>query len=325
MNQYEYWTGKDVDYQSLWQAYEDGLGYIKKFCTMRVHLLQIELTQYPSSLALFNHEVVYKTLKGYFHDFKQYCLPEKDYDSAGPLFLYSVDRGSGIWNFLGELRLILPFALSLAMEKILGQELNNIERKLQLIQNYFPGEVNPVDVQNFMQAKTPKKLEQAVNKLFAERIQRVAVSQLPFEGNFLTTERSLIDIKQIVVKGDLVMGDNVGRDNINADRGAVATGGSAKITNSDFRQIWSELSGNLDLEVLASELFKLRNEMRVKAIEPEHDIAIGHIAEAETAAKAGDGPAVLQQLKEAGKWALEFAIQVGATLTAEIIKKITNM
>jgi hypothetical protein len=325
VDQYEYWIGKDVDYRSVWQAYEDGLGYIEKFRTMRVHLLQIELTQFPSHLALFNHEVVYKTIKGYFHDFKLYCLSNKDYSYAGPLFLYSVDRGSGIWNFLGEAHLILAFALSLATGKVLGQELDNVEKKLQLLQKYFPSEVDPAVVQNFMHARTPRALEQAVNKLVAQGIQRVAVSQRPFRGDFHDTASSLVDIKQTIVKGDLIMGDNVGRDNIYADRGAIAAGGNAKITNSEFRQVWSELAGNPDLETLARELAELRNKMRVQAVEPEHDIAVGHIAAAETAAKAGDGPTMLQHLKEAGKWALEFATKVGATLTTEIIQKSLGM
>jgi hypothetical protein len=99
----EYWIGQGVDYKAVWVSYEEGLGYIDKFRKMRVHALRIELAQFPSDLPLFNHEAVYKTIKGYFHDLKQQCLSPGESDVAGPLFLYSVERASGIWTFLGEL------------------------------------------------------------------------------------------------------------------------------------------------------------------------------------------------------------------------------
>src|SRR5512138_2774604 len=113
MDVYEYWIGQRIDYRAVWQAYEEGIdGYIDKFRSMRVYLLRVELTQFSSDLALFNHEAVYKTIKGYFHDLKRYGLSEEEYISTGPLFLYSVDRGSGIWNLLGELQPLIALAVT---------------------------------------------------------------------------------------------------------------------------------------------------------------------------------------------------------------------
>src|SRR5260370_32923011 len=231
MTEHEYWIGKNIDYRSVWQAYEDGVKYIGKFRSMRVHLLRIELTQFPADQALFNHEAVYKTIKGYFHDFKQHCLSDDEYISAGPLFLYSVDRGSGIWNFLGQPRQLLAFGATLADGKILGQELENVEKKLEILQKDFAGLVDPKDFKKFMRAKSPKDLILAVEKLVAQGIRRVDVSQEPFQGSMANTAKSLINLTKLlqypnepklVVEGDVNLGDKIAGDKIHANRGGVS-------------------------------------------------------------------------------------------------------
>src|SRR2546423_3071212 len=128
MSMYEYWIGEGVDYKKVWRDYEDGLAYIDKFKSMRAHLIRIELNQFPANLPLFNHEAVYKTIKGYFHDLKQLCLSHEEYMYASPLYLYDVRRGSGIWDFLGELRQLLLLGTTLADEKVIGQQLDNIDK-----------------------------------------------------------------------------------------------------------------------------------------------------------------------------------------------------
>jgi hypothetical protein len=81
----------------LWGAYEAGYGgYVGKFKSRKVHLFIIEFRFPPNSLPLVDHEVVLKTLKGVFHDLKRINLSEAEYLRALPLFLYSVERGSGI-------------------------------------------------------------------------------------------------------------------------------------------------------------------------------------------------------------------------------------
>ena len=96
---YEYWIGENIDYDKIWDAYDQGQAYIQKFQSMRVHLFRLKLREHPRNLPLFNFEAVYKTIKGYFHDLKKLCLNSKDYAMAGPLFVYSVNRDSGIWDF----------------------------------------------------------------------------------------------------------------------------------------------------------------------------------------------------------------------------------
>lgn len=213
MSVQEYWIGKGVNYNDEWRSYTDGLSYIEKFRTMRVHLLRIELREFPTHLPLFNHEVVYKTIKGYFHDLKQYCLSPFEYDAAGPLFLYSVDRASGIWNFLGELPQILLLGTTLAEEKVMGQQLENLNLKLSILRQHFGEEaVNCDAFQAFMLANTPLQLQSAVERLFREGIDKVQISTQPFNGNMRETEKSLIVIKELFMgnQGDVYNAEQVG-------------------------------------------------------------------------------------------------------------------
>lgn len=77
---------------------------------------------------------------------------------AGPLFIYEIDRGSGIWSFLGELRQLLLLGTTLADERVLGQELNNIDKKLEIIGRYFGNALHPEDFQQFMKARASRDL-----------------------------------------------------------------------------------------------------------------------------------------------------------------------
>src|SRR5437868_10692181 len=130
---FEYWIGEGVDYDGVWAAYESGSGYVQKFHSMRVHLLRITLREPPRELPLFNFEAVYKTLKGYFHDVKKAYLTGDEYEGAGPVFVYRVDRSSGIWDFLGELRQLLMFGTSLADEKLMGERIAGIDKRMEFL------------------------------------------------------------------------------------------------------------------------------------------------------------------------------------------------
>ena len=52
-------------------------------------------------------------------------------------------------------------------------------------------------------------------------------------------------------------------------------------------------------------MLPLRRHLRQEAVEPEHDVAIGAVANAEVAAKEGNGPKALEWLGKAGKWTLD--------------------
>jgi hypothetical protein len=64
----------------------------------------------------------------------------------------------------------------------------------------------------------------------------------------------------------------------------------------------------------------LRGYPRQEAVEPEHDIAIGAVANAEVAAKEGDGPKTLEWLGKAGKWALDNATKIGVGVATSALK-----
>lgn len=202
MPMYEYWIGRDIDYDQLWNDYEAGQGYIQKFHSMRVHLIRITLVQPQPQVPLFNHEAVFKTIKGYFHDLKQLCLAHDEYLSAGPLFLYSVERASGIWSFLGELRQLLLLGTTLADEKVIGEKLANMDKRLEFLRKHFGGAVSSEDFQMFMRAKTPRQLEKAAQHLIEQGVKRVEISREPFIGNIKETEATLVDVKKLLAEAD---------------------------------------------------------------------------------------------------------------------------
>ena len=88
--------------------------------------------------------------------------------------------------------------------------------------------------------------------------------------------------------------------------GAVGPGSQAR--DMTFTQTWNQLASDADVSALANELARLRDHLRGQGTEPEHDIALATLAEAEIEAKRGDGPAALERLsrfsraRDAGKW-----------------------
>jgi len=199
----EYWIGRNVDYDGVWTAYDDGSGYIDKFWSMRAYALRITLTQPNQRAPIFNFEAVYKTFKGYFHDLKHACLSPDEYNRAGPLFIYSVDRGSGIWTFLGELRQLLLFGTTLADEQLMGQRISNLEKKLDILGRYFGNQALDHDAfAAFAEAKTPSDLDRALKKLFEQGLEKVEISKLPFTGDIRQIESSFIELKKIIKDAD---------------------------------------------------------------------------------------------------------------------------
>lgn len=76
MSFYEYWIGKSIDLEGLWDDFENGQCYIEKYKTMRVHLLRLTFNHYTPDLPLFNHEAISKTVKDTFHDLKRVVYQE---------------------------------------------------------------------------------------------------------------------------------------------------------------------------------------------------------------------------------------------------------
>jgi len=112
----EYWTGKDIDFKKLWDAYNSGKnGYIRKFHTMKMATVRLEFSLPPKGDPLFNLEANLKTLKGLYWQFKNYCLSDPhERDEAGPLFVYSIERGSSHWLLMIEAYLAPHFIEALS-------------------------------------------------------------------------------------------------------------------------------------------------------------------------------------------------------------------
>ena len=99
---------------------------------------------------------------------------------------------------------------------------------------------------------------------------------------------------------------------------AGAMGDQARSDNNTFVQAGPAV----DVAKLAIELGRVRTEMKKKA-DPDdavQDAEIGKIAQAESAAKAGDKSKALELLKGAGKWTLDVAKSVAASIVKDAIE-----
>ena len=198
---YEFWIGKDINLKKYWNAYNEGQGYQQKFTSMKCHVLEITFEKTLKELPLYNLEPIYKTTKAYYHDLKKDCLTEQEYDSAGPLFIYEINRGSGIWTWLGELYYVLLLGTTLTEEKIKGQRIDNMEKKLKILKEYFgDSNVRPELFQAFMQADTPDEMERAMQHLFQERIQSIKISRSPIITSIEDARKDMIDIGEVLKK-----------------------------------------------------------------------------------------------------------------------------
>jgi hypothetical protein len=104
-----------------------------------------------------------------------------------------------------------------------------------------------------------------------------------------------------------------------------AMGPGAHAERMTFSQIWNQVGSEIQLEALATELSQLRSRLKEEATEPEHDIAVGSVALAESAAKEGNGPKTLEHLAGATRWALDVASNIGARVAAAAIRSSLGM
>lgn len=108
----EYWIGKDIDITTLKNINESG-EYIFhekiKHNYDNLILLSIQFKQPHSELPLLNHELTYKAFKKLFHDCKSLVLTDREYDNSLPIFLYGINRGSSIYEWVAQASLIPAF------------------------------------------------------------------------------------------------------------------------------------------------------------------------------------------------------------------------
>jgi hypothetical protein len=134
------------------------------------------------------------------------------------------------------------------------------------------------------------------------------------DGTIINTQKGQIDMSEhwqnIANTGTAgaIAGGNITGSNI------VGTG------DQTVTQSWGQFAETADLKQLSTELQALRTELRSRAASnPDHDIAIAEVAQAEKAAAKGDQASLRDHLARAGKWCLDIAVEIGELVAAAAI------
>ena len=197
----QYWTGKGIDLDGLWRDFDGGSAYAEKVAAGPLHLLRLTFSQHPPHLPLFDHEVLFKTVKGTFHDVKAECLSPDAYDRAAPIFLHRVDRGSAEYEFLAQVGPMLLWIVALggaAMQyyrRAFAADEKSDEDRLNFLKTNFAN-AKLCDVQAYMKAWTTFGRRRVLQRLIAQGLSRVEVSQSPDESPGPST---MLDMKVVVV------------------------------------------------------------------------------------------------------------------------------
>ena len=69
-------------------------------------------------------------------------------------------------------------------------------KKLKILKEYFGNGVRPELYDSFMNARSPREIETAVNRLFQERIREIRVSKEPFTGNIEEAKETLVSLNE---------------------------------------------------------------------------------------------------------------------------------
>jgi hypothetical protein len=179
----QYWMGKGLDLETLWLDFDGGSGYVQKVEASPLYLLRLTFAQHPQHLPLFDHEVVFKTVKGAFHDVKAECFTPAAYDDAAPIFLHRVDRGSGVFEFLAQFDPLMTWVVALGAaatyyRKSFGTDQELDEKRLTFIKNNFPS-ASTNEVQAYMKAWTTFGRRRVLHRLIGQHLARVEVSKSP--------------------------------------------------------------------------------------------------------------------------------------------------
>jgi hypothetical protein len=179
----EYWTGKGIDFDSLWEDYDGGGGYIAKVESSELYLLRLTFSAHPKSLPLFDHEAIYKSVKGSFHDIKRECLSPHDYDSAAPIFLYRIDRGSAVYEFLAEIKPLFPYIAAVAAAGMwyrgaIRKDQDYDETCWKFIKEQFPRATDE-DYAAYIKASTTWGRRKVLQRLIRLGLHRVEMSKYP--------------------------------------------------------------------------------------------------------------------------------------------------
>jgi hypothetical protein len=198
----QYWMGKDLNLEAVWRDFDAGSGYIDKVSTSDLHMLRLTFDSPEIRLPLFNHEAIYKTVKGTFHDVKLECYSKQKYNSCAPIFLHGIRRGSGIYEFLGQLDPILTWATALGAaalgyRMLLENDQRFDETRLAFIRTEFPG-ASKDDQIAYMKAWTTFGRRKVLQRLIQQGLGRVEVSKTPISEKIETVPPVVVNMAVIV-------------------------------------------------------------------------------------------------------------------------------
>jgi hypothetical protein len=130
----EYWIGKGIDIEKIWNDYENGDDYISKFRSTDIYQLQIKFNNYDIDEAIFNFEATFKSFKSAYHDFKRKVFTPEEYNQFAPLYFYEIRRGTEVWIWLGDIQPLVAFGVILWIAKgCLGA----VEKYVDVKSKYF--------------------------------------------------------------------------------------------------------------------------------------------------------------------------------------------
>lgn len=200
----QYWIGKGVDAESAWEDFDNGSGYIDKVSTSQLHLLRLTFGHPTLRSPLFNHEAIFKTIKATFHDVKLECYPPHRYDELAPIFLYRINRGSGIYEFLAQIDPTLTWIAALggaaiAYRTMLTKDQEFDEKRFKFIQDNFP-DARPEDKIAYLKAWTTFSRRQVLLRLLEQDLKKVEVSQSPVAMD-VEQDPAVIDMAYVSMVG----------------------------------------------------------------------------------------------------------------------------
>jgi uncharacterized protein YjbI with pentapeptide repeats len=177
--------------------------------------------------------------------------------------------------------------------------------------------------------QSPEQVKQLKNQL-----QIIANQAVEFERKFLAEEKQKLQLEgwldelrlwfrqQQLLLASTKQGDNALGDKYEISGQAGAIGPNTHAHNITFNQLVNQINQSIDLSALAKELSELRQAIKDKQdSSPQADIALGELAKAEIAATEKDTPKVVEHLKAAGKWTMNFAREIGKDVVVAAIKQ----
>lgn len=107
--------------------------------------------------------------------------------------------------------------------------------------------------------------------------------------------------------------------------GAVGPHSSGTVNIINYQQAWNSIQSQVDTSKLPAELDELVSGMKSRATTTEQFQALSEVAAAKDAADKKDGQTLLTHLKQAGKWALKVAVDIGKDVAAKVIESALGL